>query len=220
MLEVCLCFIEFSRAIGPSKLNQLKGNTNSFLDSAHHIKKDKEYTDTYFKKNIASRVYAGNFFAVGDFEISPENGADFKIRLNCVPKRLGNSLEKYIDEQDYRALLNTYNREVNVPAGEKKLIALTPETIYQLLVNERYAHHNQNGAFTRPLGKVFEIIGKEVLTDCKPQDVKIFYEQAAVPGFDKMDAIIVAKNKYALSKLFINLGNHECISLYTSKEFN
>ncbi len=218
--DVYLCFIEFSRAIHPSKLNQLNGNTKDFLDSTQHVKKDTGYTDMHFKKNIASRVHTGNFFALGDFEIVPEKGADFKIRLNCVPKLIGNSLENYINEQDYGVLLNTYNREVNVSAEKEKLSALTPEAVYQLLVNERYTRHNQNGAFTRPLGKVFEIIGMKVLTDCKPQNVKIFYEQEAVPGRDKMDAIIVAKNKYALSELFIKLEKHECISLETSKEFN
>lgn len=224
----CLGFFEFSRKVGSKKIKQLAKNTNEFINSDLHIKKEGIYFDREVKKDVTSRVYSGNFFASGDIKLNSESGPDFKILLNCVPyvSDVSNtSLLQGLDESDYNMLLSTYNRGVgkSSKSGEKKekkkISALTSEALYDLFVDERYEHQNQNGAFTRPLGKAFELVCEKILDSCIPKNssVQIRYQCEAVPDGDKLDAIVLAESKYDLSQFFFKLSKAECISL---EEFN
>lgn|GEM_PF-1952599 len=221
----CLGFFEFSRKVGYRKIKQLAANTNKFVNSDLHVKKEGIYFNREVKKDVTSRVYSGNFFASGDTKLNSESGPDFKILLKCIPSGSNKSLLRGLDESDYNMLLSTYNRGVvrSEISGEKKegkkISALTPEALYDLFVDERYENQNQNGAFTRPLGKAFEIVCEKILDSCIPKNssVEIRYQCEAVPDGEKLDAIVLAESKYDLSQFFFNLSKAECVYL---EEFN
>lgn len=223
----CLGFFEFSRTVGPNKIKQLANNTEQFINSDLHVREGGIYFDRQVKKYIASRVYSGNFFASGDTKLDSELGPDFKILLKCVPKKVGKDDPKPFDEllpqlikkSDYDMLLSTYNRGIEGSAEEKKIDKLTHEALYKLFVDERYTFQNQNGAFTRPLGTAFECVCEVILDSCIPKNknVEIRYQCKAIPGGEKMDAIVLAKSKFDLSKFFFNLSKTECVSI---EEFN